>query len=285
MTTSRASKTRATPMVSAPKADKSRLLTITRQTGKTADAALAEAALGAIIGNGSTAVDYSKGLFPGLSLSDCVDVLKAQVDEVNSGNLSAIEARLAAQAVALEAIFNCLAKRAIHTEYMEKLETYLRLGLKAQSQCRTTLETLAAIKNPSSVAFVRQANIAHGPQQVNNAAFEPPLPRARDTESAQTKLLEAADGERLDTRATGTASAANPPLAAVGAIHGPEDTPGESQGQPQRLQGRDAGAATRSGAAAAPIADVSTTASGLTHERRTPCQAISSPRMVAGPRS
>jgi hypothetical protein len=254
MTTSRASKTRATPMVSAPKADKSRLLTITRQTGKTADAALAEAALGAIIGNGSTAVDYSKGLFPGLSLSDCVDVLKAQVDEVNSGNLSAIEARLAAQAVALEAIFNCLAKRAIHTEYMEKLETYLRLGLKA-------LETLAAIKNPSSVAFVRQANIAHGPQQVNNAAFEPPLPRARDTESAQTKLLEAADGERLDTRATGTASAANPPLAAVGAIHGPEDTPGESQGQPQRLQGRDAGAATRSGAAAAPIADVSTTAS------------------------
>jgi hypothetical protein len=37
------------------------------------------------------------------------------------------------------------------------------LALKAQSQCRATLETLAAIKNPQPVAFVRQANIAHGP--------------------------------------------------------------------------------------------------------------------------
>jgi hypothetical protein len=36
--------------------------------------------------------------------------------------------------------------------------TYLRLGLKAQSQCRATLETLAAIKNPRPVAFVQQAN-------------------------------------------------------------------------------------------------------------------------------
>jgi len=146
MTTTNSQKSRATATANASGADKSRLLTIAPRAGKTREADLAEAALGAIIGNGSTAVDYSKGLFPGLSLSDCVDVLKAQVDEVSSGNLSAIEARLAAQAVALEAIFNCLAKRAIHAEYTEKVETYLRLGLKAQSQCRTTLETLAAIK-------------------------------------------------------------------------------------------------------------------------------------------
>ena len=54
---------------------------------------------------------------------------------------------------------------------MDKLDRcYLRLALKAQSQCRATLATLAAVKNPQPVAFVRQANIAHGPQQVNNAA-------------------------------------------------------------------------------------------------------------------
>ncbi len=35
-----------------------------------------------------------------------------------------------------------------------------------------TLETLAAIKNLSSVTFVRQANVAHGPQQVSNDSFE-----------------------------------------------------------------------------------------------------------------
>jgi hypothetical protein len=57
-------------------------------------------------------------------------------------------------------------------EYVNAAETYMRLALKAQSQCRTTLETLAGIKNPASVTFVRQANVAHGPQQVNNESFE-----------------------------------------------------------------------------------------------------------------
>jgi hypothetical protein len=41
--------------------------------------------------------------------------------------------------------------------------------LKAQSQCRATLETLGALKNVASVVFVRQANIGQG-VQVNNAA-------------------------------------------------------------------------------------------------------------------
>ena len=45
----------------------------------------------------------------------------------------------------------------------------MRLALKAQGQCRATLETLATIKNPP-VVFARQANIAQGPQQVNNTA-------------------------------------------------------------------------------------------------------------------
>ena len=73
-------------------------------------------------------------------------------------------------------------------------------ALKAQSQCRATLETLAAIKNPAPVAFVRQANIAHGPQQVNNG----PQPaadgvsRARESEIPPNKLLEHQHGERLD---------------------------------------------------------------------------------------
>src|SRR5262249_46188418 len=42
-------------------------------------------------------------------------------------------------------------------------------GLKAQAQCRAALETLVDMKNPAPFAYVRQANIAHGPQQVNNA--------------------------------------------------------------------------------------------------------------------
>jgi transposase InsO family protein len=44
----------------------------------------------------------------------------------------------------------------------------MRLALKAQSQCRATVEALAEMKNPKPVAYVQQANIANGPQQVNN---------------------------------------------------------------------------------------------------------------------
>jgi hypothetical protein len=84
----------------------------------------------------------------------------------------------------------------------------MRLGLKAQSQCRATLETLAQIKNPP-VVIARQANIAQGPQQVNNEMM--PSGRAcagaGENEKPQNKLLEAQNAERLDF---GTASNLTP---------------------------------------------------------------------------
>ena len=89
-------------------------------------------------------------------------------------------------------------------------ETYLRLALKAQAQCRTTWESLAEIKNPRAVAFVRQANIAHGPQQVNNGtvASQDAPTRAEKSENQSIELLGASDGKRLDTEAPAMAIAA-----------------------------------------------------------------------------
>ena len=109
--------------------------------------------------------------------------------------------------------------------YMDAGERYLRLALKAQSQCRTTVESLAEIKNPRPVAFVRQANISNGPQQVNNGGgpnFETntrtPV-RPGEFENPQSKLLERQSNEWMDTRATAATSRANPALETVGAIH------------------------------------------------------------------
>ena len=42
----------------------------------------------------------------------------------------------------------------------------MRLALKTQSQCRATVETLAALKNPPLV-FAKQANIQFEPLYVN----------------------------------------------------------------------------------------------------------------------
>ena len=102
-------------------------------------------------------------------------------------------------------------------------ERLLRLGLKAQSQSRATLETLATIKNPPTV-FARQANVAHGPQQVNNlmAVESPSRARAGDSESAPNKLLEC-NGERLDDGTTHATGAGHQTLATVGTVNWPAD--------------------------------------------------------------
>ena len=134
--------------------------------------------------------EYGKP-FGDLDLTGLIGSLTEQTNAVTEGDLGRAEAMLAAQAHTLDAIFNNLAQRAALNmgEYLEAFEAYLKLALRAQSQCRATLETLAEIKYPRSVAFVEQANIAHGHQQVNNAPS-----RADEIEKPQSKLLEQSDG-------------------------------------------------------------------------------------------
>jgi len=105
-------------------------------------------------------------------------------------------------------------------------EIYMRLALKAQSQCRATLETLAAIKNPTPVTFVKQANVAHGPQQVNNGPPSEPPSRARESENPPNELLEHTHGERLDFGTPKAAVGADSALATVGEVHRAANTNG-----------------------------------------------------------
>jgi hypothetical protein len=91
----------------------------------------------------------------------------------------------------------------------------MRLALRAQNQCRATLETLAAIKNPP-VVFAKQANIANGPQQVNNGVGT--APRTQGNEILQTQQSEAAHELLPHTRAPSLEGAANPALEAVGEV-------------------------------------------------------------------
>ena len=146
--------------------------------------------------------EYGKS-FGELDLPSLVKSLAEQTRASSNGDLKRGEAMLMVQAHSLDAIFNNLARRAAMNmgEYMQACDTYLKLALRAQSQCRATLETLAEMKQPRSVAFVGQANIAHGHQQVNNAQSSPDeAPRPRQNQNLQNKLLEKKDGERLDTR-------------------------------------------------------------------------------------
>lgn len=160
-----------------------------------------------------------------VSLTDLGLELEDQCKRVSGGDLKRAEHLLATQAQTLDAIFHKLARRAAHTESLNQFDTDLRLALKAQSQCRATLESLAVIKNPPQVAFVRQANIAHGPQQVNNGVAAE-APRAGISENQPNKILEQQHGERLDFGAAGAASGIDSTLEAVGTGHRPQDKRG-----------------------------------------------------------
>jgi len=77
------------------------------------------------------------------------------------------------------------------------------------------------------MGYVKQANIAQGPQQANNAATPayaaPPLP---ENKKSQNELLEVKHGERLDVRQTSTTSDAHSAMATVGAINRSKNTGG-----------------------------------------------------------
>ena len=198
------------------KKDDPSALAVKQQETETRADALAHTSLRPTVQAALTAMEYNK-TFGELSLNTLVSDLGKQCEWASKGDLGRAEAMLVAQAHTLDAIFNKLARQAARCEYVNQVEMNLRLALKAQSQCRATLETLAAIKNPKPTAFVRQANIAHGPQQVNNgpipsdeetAKTDEPASRA-ENKNRPNKLLEAQDGERMDIRAAGVRRQSN----------------------------------------------------------------------------
>ena len=158
-----------------------------------------------------------------------VDALAQQVEAVNVGDLTRAEGILIAQAHALDNIFTILARRATTQQSLQQWEAYMRMGMRAQNQCRMTLETLAAVKNPPMV-FAKQANINNGgQQQVNNGVPGAAAGVARTDASAPnsssppTELLGASNGQWLDAGAAGTTSGTDSVLETVGAIHRAED--------------------------------------------------------------
>jgi hypothetical protein len=202
---------------------------------------MAQVAADGIVGNARSLVEFGESTFGELSLTDCAMVLKGTAKALNDGDLTSAVTMLSAQAVALNAMFGELSRRSALKmgQYLDASERYLRLALKAQGQCRATLETLAAIKNPP-VLFARQANINNGgQQQVNNASgaasdaeSQPVRAHARfsqagahpgESASAPNELIE--DGThaptKMDSRATAAAGRANQGLETVGALDRP----------------------------------------------------------------
>ena len=191
-------------------------LKIRGQAGEDEETTRARNVIGPTVKGAVTTNAFCK-VYGEIDLQAMVDELGRQNEKVRDGDLSRADSLLITQAHTLDAIFNEMARRAALNmgEYIKATDTYLRLALKAQSQCRATLETLAAIKNPP-VIFAKQANISNGPQQVNNGT---PQPVAREEKTIQpNELLEHQHGQRMDTGKTGAAIGDDKELKTVGAI-------------------------------------------------------------------
>lgn len=155
-------------------------------------------------------------------ITELTEELARQSELVSAGNLQRCEAMLISQAQTLGTIFNSLAVRSGRSmnEYSHTADLYMRLALKAQTQCRTTIEAIAEMKNPKPIAFVKQANIAAGNQQVNNGNTTTLRAGAcaREIEIPQSKLFMDTQHETLDIGSTRATSRTNPAMEAVEAI-------------------------------------------------------------------
>jgi hypothetical protein len=133
-------------------------------------------------------------LYPHFDYGDVVEVMEDITQKlIKDNSLEYVERMLLSQSIALNSLFVGLVDKAKSVELVghdiKKFETYTRLALKSQSQCRATMETLAAIKNPP-VVYAKTANIAQN-QQINHGA-----PPAKDCQN-QTQHVTHDVGENI----------------------------------------------------------------------------------------
>lgn len=180
------------------------------------------------LANVSVIATYQSGLFNAddLDILECRNEVVKRIRQVHDGNTVHVVGLLMAQALALNSIFTKLALKAASVDEPDgwrQMETYMRLSLKAQTQSRATMEAVLAAGNPP-VLFAQQANVAFGPQQVNNA--ENPGLRATgdaDPHSERNELLETDDGTWVDPGAKGLAGRSDSTVAPVAAFNGTKE--------------------------------------------------------------
>ena len=212
------------PKTPAPAPPKN-VINVTQLEGQSGANALAKAAILPTLNAALVVHAYQDNLLGWeTSLDGLAHGLTASMERSKGGDLSTLEDMLIGQATALQTIFTSLARRAQAQTSQRNLEAFLGLALKAQAQSRATITALVDLKHPRQAMFVKQANIANGPQQVNNGVLADPersaLAHVEEKQTPQIKELELNDGQWLDTGTTGTTGRTDPHLEAVGTGHG-----------------------------------------------------------------
>jgi hypothetical protein len=109
----------------------------------------------------------ARGSFGDLGTTELFESHNDRCKAAKAGDLGNQKAMLAAQADVLNSVFTEMARRAALNmgEYIGATETYLRLGLKAQAQCRATIEALDSLTS-GRVQTVKHVHVNEGGQAI-----------------------------------------------------------------------------------------------------------------------
>jgi len=204
-----------------------RTLQLVQEQDETTAQTLGRVAPDPALNAGSVMQPFSSHLGQDVSLMSMIAAVNGITDRVKAGDLSDLEGMLVSQATALQTIFTNLARRAQAQTYQRNFEAFLGLALKAQTQSRSTISALVDLKYPRTTVIAKQANVANGPQQVNNGVA-PDADRSARThgdaiETPPIKKLELSNGKWLDAGAQGAAIGTDPYLEAVGKDDRPQE--------------------------------------------------------------
>ena len=204
-------------------ATNTKVLNVTVARGQTEAQGVAAAAVMPAV-NAAIVMDAYQANIVGsdVNLMALIESLQQSTDKAKAGDLSGLEAMLIGQATALQTIFTSLARRAMIQEYQKNLESFLGLALKAQAQSRATISALVDLKYPRQATFVKQANIANGPQQVNNGTMQAGThSHAAEIQPSQNELLEDQryGSTQMDTRATPKAARGHSTVETMAKVH------------------------------------------------------------------
>lgn len=122
------------------------MLEITKKDGKSESYQMADVVMRPQVRNGYVAGYFGGKHFSGKQpdISDTVEIMADACKKVRDGDLGDQRDILTSQAMALDALFTSMANKSAQNmgEYLDASERYMRLALKAQTQCRTTIEAL-----------------------------------------------------------------------------------------------------------------------------------------------
>lgn len=145
--------------------------------------ACAGAYINPFVGAANTMVQFGNGI-GGMAetadLNDMIDLLEADLVEIESGNFESIISVLAAQTHTLNCVANSLFRTCFNADGRQMLNV-VKLALKAQNQCRISVEAIARVKylEAGRTALTAQSENQKSPIKLLEAASRPQLVAAK----------------------------------------------------------------------------------------------------------